>query len=103
MSQERLLKVLLSPYISEKSALISELHNQYTFKVLPDANKLEVKKAVEHIFKVEVSSVTTINVKGKTRRTARGMGKRSDWKKAYVTLSSGHFIDFTSVAQGASQ
>ena len=103
MSQERLLKVLVSPYISEKSAVIAETHNQYTFKVLVDANKLEVKKAVEHLFDVEVSSVRTVNVKGKTRRTARGLGKRNDWKKAYVTLSGGHSIDFTSMAQGGDQ
>jgi large subunit ribosomal protein L23 len=61
---------------------------------LPDANKLEIKKAVEQLFETKVESVTTTNVKGKSKRTGQIMGKRSDWKKAYVTLVEGSDINF---------
>ena len=64
------------------------------FRIATDANKLEVKKAVEQLFEVKVKAVTTVNVKGKTKRTMRGLGKRNDWKKAYVTLDAGQEIDF---------
>lgn len=94
MNQERLLKVIIGPHISEKSSNVAETYNQYVFRIATDANKLEVKKAVEHLFDVKVKAVTTINVKGKTKRTMRGMGKRNDWKKAYVTLDAGQEIDF---------
>ncbi|MCK5894177.1 MAG: 50S ribosomal protein L23 [Endozoicomonadaceae bacterium] len=95
MNQERLLKVLLGPHISEKASVVAEERNQYVFKVVKDAAKLEIKNAVEQLFEVKVKSVCTVNVKGKIKRTARGMGKRSDWKKAYVALDAGQEIDFT--------
>lgn len=94
MNQERLLSVLLGPHISEKASVAAEERNQYVFKVAKDAVKLEIRKAVEHLFKVRVKSVRTVNVKGKTKRTARGPGKRSDWKKAYVAVEAGQEIDF---------
>ncbi|GAA4652651.1 MULTISPECIES: 50S ribosomal protein L23 [Kistimonas] len=94
MNQERLLKVLLGPHISEKASVVAEERNQYVFKVAKDAVKLEIKKAVEQLFEVKVKSVRTVNVKGKTKRTMRGLGKRSDWKKAYVALEAGQEIDF---------
>lgn len=94
MNQERLLKVLLGPHVSEKASVVAEERNQYVFRVVKDARKLEIKKAVEQLFEVSVKSVRTVNVKGKTKRTARGMGKRSDWKKAYVALDAGQEIDF---------
>ncbi len=94
MNQERLLKVLLGPHISEKASVVAEERNQYVFKVAKDAVKLEIKKAVEQLFDVKVKSVRTVNVKGKTKRTMRGLGKRSDWKKAYVALEAGQEIDF---------
>lgn len=94
MSQERLYKVLLGPVISEKSAMAGEIANQVVFKVLPSADKLEIKAAVEKFFDVNVEDVRTLNVKGKTKRTRHGMGKRSDWKKAYVRLEQGQDIDF---------
>ena len=94
MNQERLLKVLIGPHISEKASVVAEANNQYVFKIATDANKLEVKKAVEQLFEVKVKAVTTVNVKGKTKRTMRGLGKRNDWKKAYVTLDAGQEIDF---------
>ena len=95
MNQERLFKVLLGPHITEKAASASGSATQVAFKVATDASKLEVKKAVEKLFEVKVEGVRVINVKGKTRRTRTGMGKRSDWKKAYVRLAEGQDIDFS--------
>jgi large subunit ribosomal protein L23 len=95
MNQERLFKVLLGPHITEKAASATGSATQVAFKVATDASKLEVKKAVEKLFEVKVEGVRVINVKGKTRRTKTGMGKRSDWKKAYVRLADGQDIDFS--------
>jgi large subunit ribosomal protein L23 len=94
MNQERLMKVLLSPHVSEKSSRLADSSNQITFKVLPDATKLEIKKAVELLFDVKVEAVQTANVKGKKKRFSFSVGRRKDWKKAYVTLAEGHDIDF---------
>lgn len=95
MNQERLFKVLLGPHITEKAASATGSATQVAFKVATDASKLEVKKAVEKLFEVKVEGVRVINVKGKTRRTKTGMGKRSDWKKAYVRLAESQDIDFS--------
>ena len=94
MNQERIYKVLLGPHISEKATVVAEEHGQYVFKVATGATKLEIKKAVEQLFEVSVKAVRTAVVKGKTKRTRFGMGKRSDWKKAYVSLEQGQEIDF---------
>jgi len=95
MNQERILTIILGPHISEKSAAISDKNNQVTFKVAIDATKPEIKKAIETLFNVQVKEVQVLNVKGKTKRTARGKTRsRSDWKKAYVRLEQGHEIDF---------
>ena len=94
MNQERLLKVILAPHVSEKSTIAAELSDTLVFKVATDANKTEIKSAVEQLFEVEVTGVRTVNVKGKTKRHGMRMGKRKDWKKAYVTLKEGHDIDF---------
>lgn len=94
MNQERLTKIIVGPVVAEKASRVAELHNQVVLKVLPSANKLEIKHAVETMFDVKVASVTTTNVKGKFKRTGRIMGKRSDWKKAYVTLVDGSDINF---------
>jgi large subunit ribosomal protein L23 len=84
--------VVLAPVISEKSyGLVDE--GTYTFIVAPDANKTEIKIAIEQIFGVTVRSVNTMNRQGKTRRTARGLGKRKDTKRAIVSLAEGHRID----------
>ncbi len=96
MNQERIYKVLLGPVVSEKSAAAGELANQVVFKVLPDANKQEIKVAIETLFSKKVESVRVLNVKGKTKRTRYGVGKRSDWKKAYVRLEEGQELDFAS-------
>ncbi|MFC6154277.1 50S ribosomal protein L23 [Nocardioides yefusunii] len=84
--------VLLAPVVSEKSYSLLDA-NKYTFLVHPDSNKTEIKIAVEKIFNVKVSSVNTINRKGKTRRTKSGLGKRKDTKRAIVSLAEGHRID----------
>ncbi|MCH2098275.1 MAG: 50S ribosomal protein L23 [Pseudomonadales bacterium] len=94
MNLERLYKVLLGPHISEKSTLAGEASNSYTFKVVPDATKPEIKAAVEQIFEVRVESVNTMNVKGKVKRTMRGTSRRKNWKKAIVRLAEGQAIDF---------
>ena len=93
MNQERMYKVLLGPHISEKSALGAEL-NQYTFRVVSDATKPEVRKAVEQLFKVKVEGVQVLNVKGKRKRNRFGVSRKNNWKKAMVRLAAGHEIDF---------
>lgn len=92
MNQERVYQVLLAPHVTEKTSLASS-GNQVVFKVLKDATKQEIKKAVERLFEVKVKSVSTSIVKGKTKRFGRALGVRSDWKKAYVTLQEGFDID----------
>lgn len=94
MNQERIFQVLLGPHVSEKAAIVADLSNQYVFKVALDATKLEVKKAVEQLFKVKVDNVQTLKVKGKVKRTRYGYSTKSSWKKAYVRLEQGQDIDF---------
>jgi large subunit ribosomal protein L23 len=86
--------ILLEPHFSEKVAVLGDLSNQYAFKVARDATKPEIKAAVEGLFDVRVESVTTTNVKGKTKRTARGVTRKKNWKKAYVRVADGQDIDF---------
>ena len=99
MNQERVFKVLVGPHISEKASVLADGKSQFVFKVAVDATKLEIKKALESLFSVKVDEVRTVNVQGKTKRTARGLGKRNDWKKAYVSLQAGQDLDFTSSAE----
>ena len=99
ISQERLLKVLLAPVVSEKSTMAAENNNTVVFKVVTDAAKREIKAAVEMLFEVEVTDVRTVNVKGKTKRSGARFGRRSDWKKAYVTLKDGREINFVGGAE----
>ena len=87
-------EILRSPLITEKGTLVNEQANQVLFRVSPDANKVEIQKAVEQFFNVKVVKVRTVRVLGKTRRVGRSSGRRSDWKKAYVTLAEGQRIDF---------
>ncbi len=95
--QERLYAVLVEPHFSEKASVIAEGSNQYAFKVAVDATKAEIKQAVEQLFEVKVTGVSTLNVKGKVKRTARGVSRKKNWKKAYVRVASGQDIDFTVV------
>ena len=86
--------IIKAPLISEKGSLLAESTQQVLFKVRPDANKIEVKKAVESLFKVKVSKVRMARYLGKIRRVGKSMGRRPAWKKAYVTLREGDKIDF---------
>ena len=94
MNQERLMKVLLSPIISEKSTAIAERNNHVAFRVLQDATKPEIKAAVELMFKVQVTSVRVLNQKGKEKRFGRTEGRRRNVRKAYVCLAQGQEINF---------
>ncbi|TVU67706.1 MULTISPECIES: 50S ribosomal protein L23 [Cobetia] len=98
MNQERVFKVLLGPHMTEKAAVAAE-NNQYVFKVASDATKPEIKKAVEALFGKKVNSVQVLNMKGKTKRTARGVGRRAGYRKAYVTLAAGETIEDFSGAE----
>ena len=90
----RLLQIILAPQVTEKSTYVADKHEQVIFRVTPDATKPEVKAAVELLFKVQVESVQILNVKGKQKRFGRFMGRRSDWKKAFVCLKPGQEINF---------
>ena len=94
MSNDRLYQILLSPRVTEKTTHVGEDSNQYVFHVVNDANKAEVKGAVELLFDVSVEAVRMVNVKGKTKSFRMRPGKRSDWKKAYVRVQEGQVIDF---------
>jgi large subunit ribosomal protein L23 len=94
IEQIKLANILQAPIITEKSSNAGDHSNQYVFKVKQSATKLQIKKAVELMFKVDVESVRVLNVKGKIKRFGRNLGKRSDWKKAYVKLQSGQSIQF---------
>jgi large subunit ribosomal protein L23 len=87
-------QVLKGPVDTEKSNLQKEQNNRLTFEVDPSANRIEIGKAVEKIFNVKVKAVRTMNVKGKTKRRGKIIGKRKDWKKATVTLMPGQRINF---------
>ena len=88
---------VLAPLISEKGSMLSELSNQVIFKVRPDANKIEIRKEVETLFKVTVLDVRTARYLGKMRRVGRNTGRLPLWKKAFVTLKQGDRIDFFGV------
>ncbi|MEI7839166.1 MAG: 50S ribosomal protein L23 [Methylococcaceae bacterium] len=90
----QLMRILEAPVISEKSTTVAEKDKQIVFKVLHNASKKQVKNAVEAMFNVEVDAVRVLNVKGKQKRFGQSLGKRSDWKKAYVKLKAGYDIEF---------
>ena len=97
MNKEKLLTLIQSPYVTEKSTSVGEL-NQVVFKVSISANKLEIKTAVEQLFDVKVDSVTTSTQKGKTKRNRFGIYKRSNFKKAFVSLKEGSEIQFEGIS-----
>ena len=97
MSNERLMKVLMAPHISEKATVVADQNRQFVFQITKDATKSEVKRAVEHLFKVEVQAVRVCNAKGKLKRFGQMLGRRTGSKKAYVTLKPGFDIDYTGV------
>ena len=88
-------EVLISPILSEKSVIMKDSQNRYTFRVNPKSNKTEIKKAIETVFKVKVTAVRTANLPGKLHKVGRYEGYRSDWKKAMVTVKAGQKIDMT--------
>lgn len=94
LTKDALFQVLLAPIVTEKSTRAAENDGQVVFSVLPSATRNDVKAAVEQAFEVEVESVKILNVKGKTKRFGRALGKRSDRKKAYIRLKEGSDIDF---------
>jgi large subunit ribosomal protein L23 len=93
MNIERMHQIILAPVISEKATRAAEKRNQAVFKVAKNAEKVEIKEAVEKLFNVTVTGVQTLVMKGKNRRVGQSSGRRSDWKKAYVTLAEGQEID----------
>jgi large subunit ribosomal protein L23 len=98
-NDHRLLQVLLAPVISEKATMVADKNEQVVFEVAPSATKPEIKAAVEMLFKVEVDSVKVLNVKGKSKRFGRFMGRRKDVRKAYVCLKPGQEINFEAEAK----
>jgi large subunit ribosomal protein L23 len=89
----RLMQVLVAPIVSEKATMIADKTNAVTFKVLQDATKFEIKAAVQLMFKVDVQSVAVLNIKGKTKRFGKSMGRRDNIRKAYVTLKPGQELN----------
>ncbi|HEC16894.1 MAG TPA: 50S ribosomal protein L23 [Sedimenticola sp.] len=94
MNKDRLMQILVSPVVSEKSSIAADQNRQFVFRVLKDASKPEIRRAVELMFEVEVERVRVVNAKGKQKRFGAVMGRRADWKKAYIKLKPGHDIDF---------
>lgn len=86
--------IIIKPIVTERTTMLKDAENKVAFRVQRDANKIEIKKAVEKIFNIKVKNVHTINYLGKKKRLGRYQGKRSDWKKAIVTLHEGHSIEF---------
>ena len=99
MNREQLMSVLIAPHVTEKTSLAMQNHNQYTFRVRRDATKTDIRKAIELMFDVKVTSVQVVNEPGKARRFGRTAGRTQDWKKAYVSLSSGQTIDYEARAK----
>ena len=97
MNQEKVLKVLLGPVVSEKTTMGTSVNNQYVFRVTPDSNKREIRAAVETLFGVKVEAVTTLNVKGKKKIFKGKSGRRVNWKKAVVKVSEGQMIDVSAL------
>jgi large subunit ribosomal protein L23 len=93
MSRERLMSVLIGPHVSEKAARVSDGANQFVFRVRRDATKPDIKAAVELMFEVKVADVNVVNVAGKKKRFGQRLGRRQDFKKAYVRLAPGQKID----------
>ena len=98
-SEERLMKVLLAPVISEKATFVAEKNEQVVFLVMPDATKLEIKAAVEMMFMVQVESVQVANRPGKIKRSGRFTGRRNNTRRAFVCLKPGQEINFTEEAK----
>ena len=103
MNREQLMSVLIAPHVTEKTSLAMQNSNQYAFRVRKDADKTEIKKAVELMFEVKVAAVQVVNEPGKERRFGKRIGRTQDWKKAYVRLVDGQAIDYEAHARGANK
>jgi large subunit ribosomal protein L23 len=99
VNKEQLMNVLIAPHVTEKTSLAMQNNNQYTFRVKRNANKTDIKQAVELMFEVKVKGVQIVNEPGKTRRFGRLEGRTQDWKKAYVSLVQGQTIDYEARAK----
>jgi large subunit ribosomal protein L23 len=99
VNREQLMTVLLAPHVTEKTSLATQNHNQYVFRVRRDATKIDIKRAVELVFEVNVEAVQVANEPGKRRRMGRIAGRTQDWKKAYVSLAQGQTIDYEAKAK----
>ncbi len=98
MNDAKLYNVIRAPRVSEKTARLQEVSNQYVFEVATTATKADIKAAVEMVFDVKVEAVNVVNVKGKSKAFRFRMGRRPDWRKAYVTLADGQSIDVMATA-----
>jgi len=99
VNREQLMSILIAPHVTEKTSLAMQNHNQYTFRVRREASKTDIRKAIELMFDVKVTSVQVVNEPGKVRRFGRTVGRTQDWKKAYVSLSPGQTIDYEARAK----
>ena len=99
MNQERLYQFIKGAHISEKATVVADQANEFVLEVMKDATKPEIKEAVEKIYDVAVKKVTVLNVKGKVKRSFKGVSRRAGWKKAYVRLEQGHDIDFATTSE----
>lgn len=98
MNKARLMQVVLAPLVSEKSTTLADQFNQFVFKVAKDSTKPEIAAAIELLFEVKVEKVQVLNVKGKVKRSGQRLGRRADWKKAYVRIKAGQDINFANTA-----
>jgi large subunit ribosomal protein L23 len=98
MNDAKLYSIIRAPRVSEKTARLQEVSNQYVFEVATDATKADIKSAVETLFGVKVEAVNVANVKGKNKAFRFRMGRRADWRKAYVKLAEGQSIDVMATA-----
>ena len=97
-TNEKIFSILRAPLVSEKTARLQEVSNQYVFEVSKTASKADVKAAIEQLFSVKVEDVNVVNVKGKTKAFRGRTGTRGDWRKAYVRLADGQAIDVSATA-----
>ena len=93
-SKERLMSVVIGPHLSEKSTTLGERDKQFVFRVRRDSTKSDIRRAVEFLFEVKVTAVQVVSCKGKAKRFGQKLGRRQDWKKAYVKLAEGQDINF---------
>ncbi|WP_225639589.1 50S ribosomal protein L23 [Candidatus Profftia sp. (ex Adelges kitamiensis)] len=92
--EERFLKIILAKHISEKTSIVIEKNNTIVLKVVRDATKTDIKTAIKKLFEIDVYAVHTLIIKGKIKRQGKRIGRRNDWKKAYVTLKEGQQVNF---------